>query len=102
MNEIDINDLVISSINEILSQESEEVGQPLPNIEPSTILLGKKGVLDSLALVSAVVNIEEKLTDDYGLDIVIADERAMSQEKSPFRTVESLAGYISILIKEQS
>ena len=101
MNEIDIVDLVIASINEILSEENEEGGKSLSDIEPSTTLMGKTGALDSLALVSAIVNIEEKLSVDCGLDIVIADERAMSQEKSPFRTVNSLAEYISILIKEK-
>ena len=102
MNEINVVDLVMASITEILSEENEEGSEPSPDMEPSTILLGKTGVLDSHALVSAIVNIEEKLCDDYGFDIVLADERAMSQEKSPFRTVNSLAEYISILIKEQS
>jgi acyl carrier protein len=101
MNEINVVNLVIASINEILSEENEDASEPVPQIEPSTILLGKTGILDSHALVSAIVNIEEKLNDDHALDIVIADERAMSQEKSPFRTVNSLAEYISMLIKEQ-
>jgi len=66
-----------------------------------TRLIGKRGVLDSLGLVSLIVDVEQKIDDDYGLSLTIADDRAMSQEKSPFRTVGTLAEYISRLIQEE-
>ena len=74
---------------------------PVPFVDESTRLIGQKSVLDSLALVTLIVNVEQKLMDDYDIAVTIADERAMSQEKSPFRTVESLSGYVFMLIKEQ-
>ena len=102
MDRVDITSLVIVSVNEILSEMPDKDQVPMPTLNESTRLIGRKGVLDSLGLVSAIVNIEQKLGDDFEILVTIADERAMSQEKSPFRTVESLSEYISMLIEEQS
>jgi acyl carrier protein len=62
-------------------------------VGPDTPLFGPSGVLDSLGLVSVVVELEQKLTDRVGRDISLMNDRAMSQSRSPFRTVRSLAEY---------
>jgi len=97
----DINSLVISCLNELLSEMDEQDQSQIPALDESTYLFGRKGILDSLGLVTLIVNIEQKLNEDYGTTITIADERAMSQERSPFRTVGSLIQYISLLIEEE-
>ena len=65
-----------------------------------TLLFGDAGKLDSLGLVSLVVQIEQEIEDEFGVSITIADERAMSQKKSPFKTIERLLDYISMLLEE--
>jgi acyl carrier protein len=50
--------------------------------------------LDSLGLVTLILNIEDKLSEKFGLNITLADDRAMSQKNSPFRSTESLTEYI--------
>lgn len=65
-----------------------------------TALFGQSGKLDSLGLVNLIVLIEQEIEEEYGLSITIADERAMSQKRSPFRTIRSLADYLSLLLKE--
>ena len=102
MDSRDVTGLVIASINEILSEKLDKGQTMLPTLKEATRLIGKDGVLDSLGLVSAIVDIEQKLSDDHGVSVTIADERAMSQEKSPFRTVGSLVEYVTLLIKEQT
>jgi acyl carrier protein len=62
-------------------------------VGPDTQLFGPSGVLDSLGLVSVVVELEQTLTDRSGSNISLMDDRAMSQTRSPFRTVRSLAEY---------
>ena len=57
-------------------------------------LYGRQGVLDSLGLVSLLAGIELALEEECGIQITLADERAFSQARSPFRTVASLAEYI--------
>jgi len=68
--------------------------------DPDTVLFGNKGVLDSLGLVNLLVIIEQNIEDGFDVNITIADERAMSQKRSPFRTIGTLADYIDMLLKE--
>jgi acyl carrier protein len=67
---------------------------------PDAVLFGDAGNLDSLGLVNLIVNLEDEIHTSLGVPILLADEKAMSQTKSPFRTVASLAEYLSILINE--
>ena len=65
-------------------------------------LYGSRGVLDSIALVSLIVAIEQSIEDDTGVIITLADARAASQENSPFRTVGSLVAYAKARIDEEN
>lgn len=70
------------------------------DLEPGSILFGPGGVLDSLGLVELVLGVEEALHDRYGVLVTLADERAMSQRRSPFRSVQALADYAAGLVRE--
>lgn len=63
-------------------------------------LYGTGGVLDSLGLVRFIVEMEAALEDEFGISVILASDRAMSQHRSPFLTVGSLATYIEQVIKE--
>ena len=65
-----------------------------------TRLLGSQSVLDSLHLVSLLITIEREVEDTIGVTLTLADERALSMKESPFRTIQSLASYIEVLIIE--
>jgi acyl carrier protein len=67
---------------------------------PDTRLLGPQSVLDSLHLVSLLIAIEREVADTIGMTLTLADERALSMKESPFRTIQSLASYIGVLISE--
>ena len=89
--------LILDCLREIL-----ESGGPLP-AEPLTAdtrLLGRSAVLDSLGLVQLLVDVEQRLDSVHGVAVTLADERAMSQKHSPFRSVGTLSDYIDTLIKE--
>ena len=58
-------------------------------------LFSENGVLDSLGLVNLIMSIEEQFEDYLDISIVIADEKAMSQKNSPFKSVQSMADYLS-------
>jgi acyl carrier protein len=92
--------VIKATVVECLKTTLEEMGFSHNDVSDSTRLVGKDAVLSSLGLVSLIVNIEQKLSDDFGLIVIIADERAMSQVKSPFRSVGSLSAYIEKLISE--
>ena len=68
-------------------------------ITTNTEIFGGGSKLDSLGLITFLVSVEQKIEDTYGIEITIADEKAMSLKNSPFRTVDSLNNYLTELIK---
>ena len=68
--------------------------------EEQTPLVGPGAKLDSLGLVSLLVDLEQKITDRFGFFIPLMDDKALSQKSSPFRTVQSLSDYICSLLEE--
>jgi acyl carrier protein len=96
-----------NQVDQILFAAIEEINQQLPSnqtikADKSTMLFGKDGVLDSLTLVNLIVAAEQKVQEILNIAITLADERAMSQKNSPFKSVESLASYIVVLVKEKT
>ena len=92
-----VQNLIIESVKEINEQlpQEQQLGQ-----STKTVLFGKDGKLDSLGLVTLLVIIEQNIEDEFDVSITIADEKAMSQKHSPFRTICTLADYINKLLKE--
>lgn len=72
---------------------------PLAKSE-DTVLFGTGGGLDSLGLVTLIVNTEQQLGDDLGRPFTLVDERALSSRNSPFRTLGTLADYVLTLCED--
>lgn len=87
---------IFDAIDEINEQYPEE--QRLTK-SADTVLFGESGKLDSLGLVNLVVATEQRLEEIFDVSLTLADEKAMSQKNSPFRTVGTLAEYISKLLE---
>ncbi|MBM3560235.1 MAG: acyl carrier protein [Alphaproteobacteria bacterium] len=67
---------------------------------PATQLFGENGELDSFGLVTLIVGVELRLGERFGVPVTLADERAMSQRNSPFRSVGTLADYSIGLLQD--
>src|SRR5438128_11875568 len=67
-----------------------------------TQLLGSQSVLDSMQLVTLIITIERELEDTFGVALTLANERALSMNESPFRSIQSLTDYIGILMADVS
>jgi len=87
------------SVSKIVT-ETVKYHLELSEVDENTVIFGKESELDSLGLVSLLVDIEEKVFDEMGKEIVIASDRAMSQSRSPFSTVETLSNFVTILVEE--
>jgi len=88
-------------IIETLIELNEELNnENLKNPSSKTKLYGASSALDSLALVSFITDLEEKLSEEFDEDLILADEKAMSAKTSPFRSVESLSAYILSLLEK--
>lgn len=92
-----VEGIIIESLKDYSKEMKKE---DLSNPTPQTVIYGSSSVLDSLGLVYLLANIEDRVFDEFGKSIVLADEKAMSQKISPFRNVKTLASYIITLIKE--
>lgn len=90
-----ISQLVLNCIKK--HQEEHELVIDLSEGE-QTRLFGGNGQLDSLGLVSLIVNIEEDIEAELGIAIILADEKAMSRRTSPFSRIENLIEYIGELV----
>jgi hypothetical protein len=67
---------------------------------PETRLFGSSTVIDSLKLVHLILAIEREIEADSGVGITLADDRAMSQKSSPFKSIQTLSEYIALLLRE--
>lgn len=73
--------------------------ESLAHPDEETRLFGEKSGLDSMGLVTLIVDLEEAVRARFGRVIVIADERAMSRLHSPFRRVGALADHVHEKLK---
>lgn len=86
---------VIEIIYRALRSLNEELDEPKRvAIAPDTPLFGPQAALDSLSLVSVIVDVETAVADELGQAVSLTDDAAMSQEVSPFSNVTSLADYV--------
>lgn len=92
----DISTLVLDVLRELDEQGVVELDGA--ELDTDTELFGQAGLLDSVGLVALVVAVEQRLADELDIDVSLADERAMSQRQSPYRTVSSLAAYATGLV----
>lgn len=93
-----LQELVVAGLREVIVQKK----RPMPEtLDAATSLIGKQAVIDSLSLVTLIVDIEERIEEEYGVTLTLTDDRAMSQNNSPFRNVGVLVAYLEELIGEE-
>ena len=69
-------------------------------VNTNTRLFGVEAELDSLSLVSVIVDVEAAISDASGREISLTDDRAMGQTVSPYSDVNTLTNYIFFLLSE--
>lgn len=84
----------------------DELNEQLPkgvSVEKSldAPLYGASGKLESLDFVTFIMEVEEKIKTEFGVDITIADENLLSKEKSPFSSLRTLIEYLEELLKQE-
>ena len=87
--------IVLEVVKEIGEEQENEA---LINATEDTRLFGAN--LDSMGIVFVVTELAERIADELDVMLTLADERAMSQKTSPFRSVKTLAKYADTLVAE--
>lgn len=96
-----------SRIGELISVAIDNYNQTaLPERQitntPSTVLFGDGSVLDSLGFINLVVAIETEIENEFNLSLFLVDERALSMQENPFKTLQSLTVLVQTRIEEMS
>lgn len=92
-----ITEIVISTVSSLV--ETFPVDQQY-TVDQNTILFGNGSKMDSLSLVSIIVDLESTFSLDYNIDISLTDDRAMTRKNSPFDSIKVLVDYIDELLHE--
>jgi acyl carrier protein len=79
--------LVIESVR-LLAEDFDLIALKQPSAESA--LYGNDGVLDSMALVNLLADVEDAVSEQFDVAIALADEKAMSARNSPFLNVKTL------------
>lgn len=97
MDKQQIFDIVINQVTELKDTLPED--QQF-SVSEETVLFGDNSRIDSLSLVSVIVDLESVFSSEHDFDISLTDDRAMTREISPFDNVTSLVDYIYEIISE--
>lgn len=94
-----------NDIIEVIKHALAQLNSELPAddqilISEETLLFGVGAPLDSLSLVSVIVDVEMEISEITGKNISITDDRAMSRPVTPFDSVKTLADYIEEITNE--
>lgn len=89
-------DVVLGCLRDAVDQ----AGGDASAVVEDTPIVGPGAVLDSIGVVSLIVDIEQRLEMDHQVSVTLANDRAMSQKNSPFRTAGVLADHVLATEKE--
>ena len=92
-----IVEIILSSLREL---STEKTSDKTVNVPEEINLYGPDSSIDSLGLVTLLIDVEQHINDEFDVLISLTDEKAVSQKRSPFRTVQTLADYICKLLEE--
>jgi acyl carrier protein len=95
------NDTALSIVMNCLRDAVEQLGTDTTAITKDTVIVGEGAILDSISVVSLIVDIEQRLEMEHGVSVTLASEKAMSQRSSPFRTAGVLTDHVCATIAER-
>lgn len=95
INEETVLDIVLEALRNLNNERDEE---HKISVGIDTPLFGTKAALDSLGLVSVIVDVETAISDKAGRYVSLTADDTMAQEVSPFADVRSLTNYIMKLL----
>jgi acyl carrier protein len=93
----EIKQVVLQIFEQIVNENEKSYDV---TIDENTPIMGSQSPFDSVDLVNFIVTLEQKLEDDFGISVILADDRAMGQTVSPYKSIGTITDYIELLISE--
>lgn len=89
----------MDNIEQLVKKVVQEVIDTMPKeqrfvVDGNTVLFGPGSQIDSMTLVSVIVDLEGILSEEFKKEIYLTDDRAMTRAQSPFDSVQTLIDYI--------
>ena len=97
MNKQDIAKIVLDAIRDYLDSQDDDSSQV--EVKEEMILFGDYAVIDSLGLVSIIVDIEMQFRDEGFDEFTLTSGEILTRTDSPFQTASTLINFISELIE---
>ena len=93
-----------NAIIKIIFTSIKEVNENQPSdnrlkLKKDEFLVSDKSKIDSLGLITLLVNIEDKINKTYNVDLNLLEENFISDEKTPFQTIDNLAEWLHNNVK---
>ena len=79
---------------DVITDYAKEVNIIFEKLDENTRLIGSSSEFDSSDLVQIIVEIEDKINQEFNTDITLTDEKAMSRTTSPFVNIGTLVNFI--------
>jgi acyl carrier protein len=80
----------------IIRNNTEDLN--IGSINYDTLLLSGGSTIDSMTIVSIIVDLESELTDAFQKEISLSDDKAMLRKISPYDNVKNLIEYVIELL----
>ena len=78
----------------VITDYAKEVNIIFEQLDENTRLIGSSSKFDSSDLVQIIVEIEDKINQEFNTDITLTDEKAMSRTTSPFVNIGTLVNFL--------
>lgn len=87
-------DVLLARLGELLRSTLEEHQVATLPLGAETPLVGPCAVVTSLVFVQFVADVEAVLSEEFGREVILVSEEALSRRHSPFRTLGTLVDYV--------
>ncbi|MEC7640846.1 MAG: hypothetical protein VYC17_01700 [Nitrospinota bacterium] len=86
----------VDEVNELLPQDRQL------HKSPDTVLFDRSAKLGSMDLLNLAVTAGEHVEEAFDVPVSLTDEKAISTENSPFRTIQTLVEFIATQLNENT
>lgn len=88
MDKAELIEVILTELKELCEENEIDAS----DVDSQTALFGSGSLIDSMALVSLIITVEEHVLEATGKEIQVVDESAIITEgQTPFRNAETLA-----------
>lgn len=93
-----IEDVVYGAVDELNKQlpAGVQIGK-----SADSVIYGRHGKLESLDFLTLIMEVEARVKDDLGIELVLSNESLLSEHDSQFRTVGTLIDFLESTIEKR-